>query len=154
MSLNIHWAPGGQCGSLSLLSISVEADIGPPINRMQVGSQPQDPGKGPWVLGVLPLAPDIAERREGAAVEPCLSLALLGTLLSFPVFCEMGRVPVCLLGNGATPGAGKDVAICGVHQGRERCSYLFQLRSLRERIQYSKGFAYPTSGKASVLGFS
>lgn len=60
---------------------------------MQVGSQPQDPGKGPWVLGLLPLAPDIAERREGAA-ELNLSLALLGTLLSFTVFCEMGRVPV------------------------------------------------------------
>lgn len=65
MSLNIHWAPGGQCGSLSLHSISVEADIGPPGNSMQVGSQPQDPGKGPWILGVLSLAPDIAERRKG-----------------------------------------------------------------------------------------
>lgn len=71
------------------LSISVEADIGPPINSMQVGSQPQDPGKGPWVLGVLPLAPDFADRREGAAVELNFSLALLGTLLS-----EMGIVPV------------------------------------------------------------
>lgn len=43
-------------------SSSVEADIGPPINSMQVGSQPRDPGKGLWVLGVLPLASDIAEK--------------------------------------------------------------------------------------------
>lgn len=61
---------------------------------MQVGSQPQDPGKRPWVLGVLPLAPDIAERREGVAVELNLSLALLGTLLTFTVFCETGIVLV------------------------------------------------------------
>jgi hypothetical protein len=65
MSLNIHWAPGGQCGSLSLLSISVEADIGPPTNSMQVGSQPQDPGKGPWVLKLLPLAPALQREEKG-----------------------------------------------------------------------------------------
>lgn len=72
-------------------SSSVEADIGPPINSMRVGSQPQDPGKGLWVLGVLPLASDIAEkgRQKG-----CLGLGSPGTLLSFAVFGEMGMVPV------------------------------------------------------------
>lgn len=73
------------------LSSSVEADTGPPINSMQVGSQPLDPGKGLWALGVLPLAPDIVEKgwQKG-----CLGLDSLGTLLSFTVFGEMGMVPV------------------------------------------------------------
>lgn len=73
------------------LSSSVEADIGPPINSMQVGSQSLDPGKGLWVLGVLPLTPDIVEKgwQKG-----CLGRDSLGTHLSFTVFGEMGTVPV------------------------------------------------------------
>lgn len=47
------------------LSSSVKADIGPPIDSMQVGSWPQDPGKGPWVLGVLPLAQTLQKEEKG-----------------------------------------------------------------------------------------
>lgn len=68
---------------------------------MQVGSWPQDLGKGPWVLGGLPLDPE--KGRGGSRAEPWAGLT--GALLSVTV----ARVTPWQLRYSRT---GKVVAVC------------------------------------------